>query len=238
MPGTRKNGPRPPDGVDGPTVRLTGAVIDDDSDDESDDDGDDNSDDGSDDGSDADASSCGKRRRAGRRAAAAAENAEARAAQRRREDLVLGQIRGQLMKGSRAELSFGMVWIEPIIAHTVPIMGYTGRFLRALRELCDWVQVPLLCDETLTCGGRTGLPAGYMHFSRFEPDYFVFGKAMGLAGIAAVHRPRRKYALEDATFTSMLCFPAQMLASMRALERMAMPGYLENISERGREVGC
>ena len=83
----------------------------------------------------------------------------------------------------------GGLLIEPILG-AKGVMFYRPEFLTRLRALCDKHKVPIMADEILTGGGRTGKFFGYQHYKGFEPDFVTFGKGLQVAGIAQVSRGR------------------------------------------------
>ena len=54
----------------------------------------------------------------------------------------------------------------------------TPEFMRALRALCDWHRILLICDEVQTGVGRLGTLFGYQHYG-VEPDIMTLGKGIG-----------------------------------------------------------
>lgn len=81
----------------------------------------------------------------------------------------------------------GGLLIEPVLG-AKGVYFYRPEFLLALRKLCDKLQIPIMADEILTGGGRTGKFFAYQHYKGFEPDFVTFGKGLQVAGVAAVQR--------------------------------------------------
>ena len=87
------------------------------------------------------------------------------------------------------EHPIGAIFIEPIQG-SKGVLCYRPEFMTALRELADRVNLPIIADEVLTSGGRTGKFFAYEHYQGFEPDYVTFGKGMQVNGVAHVQRSR------------------------------------------------
>lgn len=99
------------------------------------------------------------------------------------ENQALTFIQNRISEGS----PIGGILLEPIIGAR-GVLFYRTEFLSKLRSLCDQLQIPLIADEILTGGGRTGKFFAYQHYEGFEPDYITFGKGLQTAGIARVNR--------------------------------------------------
>jgi hypothetical protein len=81
----------------------------------------------------------------------------------------------------------GGLLIETIIG-PFGVYFFRQRFMKKLRELCDELCIPIIADEILTGGGRTGKFFAYEHYPNFEPDYITFGKGLTIAGLTRVIR--------------------------------------------------
>lgn len=91
--------------------------------------------------------------------------------------------------------NIGGLLIEPIVG-PYGVYFYRFEFMIKLRELCDKLKIPIISDEILTGGGRTGKFFAYQHYPNFEPDYITFGKGILLAGLTRVIRKgHHKYPL-------------------------------------------
>jgi adenosylmethionine-8-amino-7-oxononanoate aminotransferase len=132
--------------------------------------------------------------------------------QKQREEKSLALIEKKLRD---TNLDIGAVWIETIVGHYKCLLFFRKEFLCNLRKLCDKYNVPIFCDEILTCGGRTGKPLAYQHYAGFEPDYFSFGKGLLVSGVAAVHRDF--FETFDASFTTNQVFIIPTFTSFNLL---------------------
>lgn len=93
--------------------------------------------------------------------------------------------------------NIGGLLIEPIVG-PYGVYFYRNSFMLKLRKLCDELGIPIIADEILTGGGRTGKFFGYQHYQDFEPDYITFGKGILLSGITRVIRKdHKKYPLPN-----------------------------------------
>jgi 4-aminobutyrate aminotransferase-like enzyme len=81
----------------------------------------------------------------------------------------------------------GGLLIEPMLG-AKGVYFYRPEFLLKLRTLCDKLKIPIMADEILTGGGRTGKFFAYQHYKGFEPDFVTFGKGLQVAGVATVRR--------------------------------------------------
>ena len=83
--------------------------------------------------------------------------------------------------------NIGGLLIEPIVG-PYGVYFYRFDFMIKLRKICDKLKIPIISDEILTGGGRTGKFFAYEHYPNFEPDYITFGKGVLLAGLTRVNR--------------------------------------------------
>lgn len=134
----------------------------------------------------------------------------------------------------------GGLLMEPILGPS-GVYFYRPEFLRKLRRLCDKYKIPLLMDEILTGGGRTGKFFAYQHFG-VEPDFVTFGKGLLISGLAHVYR--------DASFVDSILYDQagvaetfgfvtvdqDAVATLKAaavLERIKQGHLIENASVMG-----
>lgn len=77
---------------------------------------------------------------------------------------------------------------------------YRPAFLRALRKLADKTETPILADEILSGGGRTGRFWSYQHVEGFYPDLVTFGKGLIVAGVFVPENGKPKPSWTDPDF--------------------------------------
>jgi 4-aminobutyrate aminotransferase-like enzyme len=93
--------------------------------------------------------------------------------------------------------NIGGLLIEPIIG-PYGVYFFRHSFMKKLRQLCDDLHIPIIADEILTGGGRTGKFFSYEHYPDFEPDYITFGKGLMISGLTRVFRKNyEEYPLPD-----------------------------------------
>lgn len=125
----------------------------------------------------------------------------------------------------------GAFMLEPVVGAKGAFV-YRPEFLRKLRKLCDEHGIPIIADEILTGGGRTGKFFAYQHYADFEPDFVTFGKGLQLSGVAKVSRanaPEYKLVAAETTLNS---YDEPMLKSTQVLNRLADGKLIESVSER------
>jgi hypothetical protein len=138
-------------------------------------------------------------------------------------------------KFSNPDLKIGAILIETIFSNPNPELGALHpAFVKGLRELCDRFRVPLVADEIMTGGGRTGKFFAYQHYENFQPDAITFGKGMQIGGIAVVHRqdgPKMIHGLKDGTTMGAQLEP--LLKGAQVLNRIHEDGLVENAAQTG-----
>ncbi|HZG72607.1 MAG TPA: aminotransferase class III-fold pyridoxal phosphate-dependent enzyme, partial [Chondromyces sp.] len=127
--------------------------------------------------------------------------------------------------------SIGALLIEPIVG-PYGVYFYQPKFLLQLRELCTSKSLLLIADETLTIG-RTGKFFGYQHYKDFEPDFIIFGKGIGLSGLASCGKWREDYNLNIWNQTTVQAGAIELLRSALILNRIADDGLMDNIAATG-----
>lgn len=90
----------------------------------------------------------------------------------------------------------GAVFIEPIQG-SKGVLCYRPEFMTALRALADELNLPIIADEVLTSGGRTGKFFAFQHYEGFEPDFVTFGKGMQVNGVMSMNRRLPDITLPD-----------------------------------------
>lgn len=108
-----------------------------------------------------------------------------------REEKALAHIRKlcsqTLTKNGNKVEPLGAIFLEPIQGAN-GVKFYRPEFLQQLRQLADEFHVPIICDEVLLAGGRTGTFFGYQQYNGFKPDFVTFGKACQVCGLAMIDR--------------------------------------------------
>ena len=132
------------------------------------------------------------------------------------------------------KVPIGGLLIEPILG-AKGVMFYRPEFLTKLRALCDKHKVPIMADEILTGGGRTGKFFGYQHYKGFEPDFVTFGKGLQVAGIAQVSRGRGAPSYRSPHgMTTLHAYSESLLKGARVINRI----HDGNLMENARKVGA
>lgn len=81
----------------------------------------------------------------------------------------------------------GAIFVEPILASKGVCFFHPFYWMR-LRELADKYGIVIIADEIFTGGGRTGKMFSFEHYPELKPDFFTFGKALQVSGVARVKR--------------------------------------------------
>jgi 4-aminobutyrate aminotransferase-like enzyme len=131
----------------------------------------------------------------------------------------------------------GAIFLE-VIQGANSVRFYRPEFLLAVRALADKHAIPLICDEVLTGGGRTGKMFAYEHIQGFKPDFVVFGKGLQTSGIAQVHRPEAQtYSQglhkDDLGITTAGGDAVRFLKGAQVMKRIREGGLMENAAEVG-----
>lgn len=146
------------------------------------------------------------------------------------EDRALQQIEEKYKNG---DVAIGALLFEPILG-SAGVWFYRTEFLIRLRKLCDQLKLPIVADEILTGGGRTGHFFAYQNYRGFHPDYVTFGKGLQVAGLARVKRGFSWgwFPLEPG-MTTTLASPHSLVKSAYILKRIREGRLIQN----AREVG-
>jgi len=145
------------------------------------------------------------------------------------ENQALRKIEGNVSKGV---IPIGGILIEPIIGAN-GVYFYRPEFLIKLRHLCDRLRIPIIADEVLTGGGRTGKFFAYQHYEEFEPDFITFGKGLQVAGIAAVKRKGfNSFKFPDMLVT-LSSYTEPLLKAAQILSKIADDDLVENAQRMG-----
>lgn len=112
--------------------------------------------------------------------------------------------------------------------------GFSERWHRGIREICDELGIMLIIDEVQTGLGRTGRMWASDYYG-IEPDVLVFGKGVGggfpLAGVLAKNRFAAFLAGDDQlTFGQ---FPISVAAGLAAVRAIIDDGLCDRAAEHG-----
>ncbi|WP_224248829.1 aminotransferase class III-fold pyridoxal phosphate-dependent enzyme [Hyalangium gracile] len=134
------------------------------------------------------------------------------------------------------ETPLGAIVIE-VVQGPGGVLTFRADFLRRLRALADELELPLIADEVLTCGGRTGRFFSYEHFD-FIPDYVTFAKGLQVNGIAVVTRQGQKESqrVESLGDDFGVAHPIDYLKGERVLQALEDDRLIERATEVGRIV--
>jgi hypothetical protein len=135
------------------------------------------------------------------------------------------------MKATKDQ-SVGAIFVEPIVG-PYGVYFYRPEFLVALRALCTELDILLVADETLT-GGRTGKFLSFQHYDGFRPDFFIFGKGIGIAGIASCDSWTKNFNLKTWKQTTLQAEALVLLRSHQILKRISHDSLMENIAKIGQ----
>jgi len=153
------------------------------------------------------------------------------------EDLVLKKLRKWVTTAPQSR-PIGGVILEPILGPS-GVLFYQTSFLLRLRALCDELGIPIIADEILTCGGRTGKFFGFEHYPGFEPDLLTFGKGVIVSGIATYVRTRaapkslKRFDFSVSRNTTIQHHPEPLLKAAQILTRIANDNLMKNAQEVG-----
>ncbi|MBE4751762.1 aminotransferase class III-fold pyridoxal phosphate-dependent enzyme [Corallococcus sp. ZKHCc1 1396] len=137
---------------------------------------------------------------------------------------------------SDARTPLGAILIE-VTQGPGGVLTFRADFLRRLRTLADALAVPIIADEVLTCGGRTGRFFAYEHFD-FVPDFVTFAKGLQVNGIAAVERPGQQEAqrIDSLGDDVGVAHPVDFLKAARVLRVLEEERLVERATVVGRRV--
>lgn len=129
----------------------------------------------------------------------------------------------------------GAVLLEPMSFELEGKISVHSRiYLLELRKLCDKYNIPLVADEILTGGGRTGKMFAFEHFEGFRPDFITFGKAFQISGIARVWPTQNSFAEDFQTpGTTFQGFAEPLLKGAQVLRAIYERDLLQNVTSMG-----
>jgi acetylornithine/N-succinyldiaminopimelate aminotransferase len=136
----------------------------------------------------------------------------------------------------RQDPPMGAIFLEALQGSN-GVQFYRREFLLAVRALADRKGLPIIADEVLTCGGRTGKFFAYELYEGFTPDFVVFGKGLQTSGIAEVRRPGRAYSQTigewDLGTTTAGGDATRFLKGAQVMKRIREGGLMENATKVG-----
>ena len=148
-------------------------------------------------------------------------------------------------KANDPKMRVGGILFEPILG-SKGVYVYRPEFVTKLRNLCDHLGIPILADEILTGGGRTGRFFGYQHYPDFVPDFISVGKGLQVAGLLAVNRNRfdgPKYPTysgntnnKQAVGSTLNVHPEAIIKSIAVLKEIGEKGLIENAEVKGQAL--
>ena len=100
-------------------------------------------------------------------------------------------------KVSSKTIAISAIFIEPISASRIDgglvrIVVYRQEFIDKLVSISKKYNIPIVADEILTGGGRTGNFWGYQYYKNFEPELITFGKGIAISGLAVNYKSANK----------------------------------------------
>lgn len=150
----------------------------------------------------------------------------------------LAQIEDKVMHSAKP---VGGLLMESILGPK-GVYFYRPEFLLRLRTLCDRLKIPIMADEILTGGGRTGKFFAYQHYPGFEPDFVTFGKGLQVAGVASVSRftapdgQRPPHYPMASKMTTLFQYNEPLLKGTQVLNRIRESKLMDNAAKMGRLI--
>lgn len=123
------------------------------------------------------------------------------------------------------------ILIEPIVG-PYGVFFYRPEFLLQIQQICQKHSLLLIADETLTVA-RTGKFFAFEHYEQFLPDFIVFGKGIGVSGLASCGEWKKEYNLTNWTQTTIQVDAFSLLRSTLILNRIADDNLMQNIEQVG-----
>jgi 4-aminobutyrate aminotransferase-like enzyme len=130
----------------------------------------------------------------------------------------------------------GAIMLEPLLG-SKGVRCYRKSFVEQLRALADELKLPLIADEVLTSGGRTGRFFAMEHYG-VQADFATFGKGVQACGIAAGQTEMARklgfsWGGSALGITTTEGDAVQMLKGAKVLERIAEDGLIEQTADVG-----
>lgn len=147
------------------------------------------------------------------------------------EDKAISQIKE---KFENSEKPIGGILFESILG-AKGVYFYRPEFVTKLRNICDELKIPILADEVLTGGGRTGKFFAFEHYEGFEPDFVSFGKGLQVSGLASYHRPTHfSYGSYNNGPVTNHASTEGLLKGAQVMKRIRVDKLMENAQETGK----
>jgi 4-aminobutyrate aminotransferase-like enzyme len=140
------------------------------------------------------------------------------------EDQAIQEIKDRVSRGSSP---IGGLLLEPILG-AKGVRFYRPEFLSRLRSLCDQLNLPIIADEILTGGGRTGTFFAYQHYQGFEPDLITFGKGLQVSGVAQTDRGLARFGPLPKRMVTLRHYGETLLKSAQIMTRIREGHLMKN----------
>ena len=101
-------------------------------------------------------------------------------------------------------IAVSAIYIEPIAASRAygfgtRIVVYRQEFINRLTEIAHNYSIPIVADEILTGGGRTGNFFAFQYYNNFQPDIITFGKGIAISGVAVNSNSNNRFIRDKVT---------------------------------------
>lgn len=142
---------------------------------------------------------------------------------------VLKQIREKVEKYAESDTPIGGLFFEAMQANKKGVNFFRPSFLLKVQELCAELRIPVMVDEIMAGGGRTGKMWSHEHYPDFLPDIITFGKGMQVAGVATRGSGPQGPVTQEAVVESML-------KAWVVMKTINDRNLLENATEMGKYI--
>lgn len=119
-------------------------------------------------------------------------------------------------KANSRKFSVAGIFIEPIAMANGMYM-FRSEFVTRLRKISRELGIPIVADEILTGGGRTGKFWAYQHYPDFVPDLVTFGKGLVVSGVFKPAQKLRQRLDQGVYIDTSISFPTTTSANPLAL---------------------
>lgn len=119
-------------------------------------------------------------------------------------------------------------------------------YLAKLRQVADQLQIPILADEILSGGGRTGYFWSYQShpYYNFEPDLVTFGKGLVLSGVFQPERRNTRTPFRDYVYGAFMqhprvtleAHPVAMLQAIQVLKALDEGKVMQHVRKIGEHL--
>lgn len=131
------------------------------------------------------------------------------------------------------------IFIEPFAINNQAGI-YRPFFLSELRKLADRLQTPILADEILSGGGRTGNFWSYEYAQGFYPDLVTFGKGLIAAGVFQPTAQASKYIYPNYFYEgpseTLSAHPVALLQSIQVLKAIRDRKLMDQVQATSRHM--